>query len=158
MIFYSLLLLILNVFTLQGVAQEEDLVNPLSQDLVSVKKLRVDNQIGDIFVVVRKDGHLDGHPYIVELRPACGPEAKDWKTLKVADSQSACLVVKDSEKLQTESKKLTVVIHEANSIQYNVNSMREPVNGKIVANDPQCSTNSKPFQFDVSEFCKKKRK
>lgn len=158
MILYSLFFLVLNMFSLQGIADEGEQINPLDADLVSVKKFRMDNQVGDVFVIVRKDGHMNGHPYIVELRPSCGPETTDWKPLKVADSQSACSVVKGTEKLKTDKKELSVMIHEANAILYNVNSMTAPVKGKAVVNDPQCSPEASEFKFNLADFCKKKKR
>lgn len=159
MILYSLFFLILNMFSLQGIADEgSGQINPLDADVVSVKKFRLDNQIGDVFVIVRKDGHMNGHPYIVELRPSCGPETSDWKPLKVADSQSACSVVQGTEKLNGGKKELSLQIFEANSILYNVNSMKATVAGKPVANDPQCAPQSSEFKFNLADFCKKKKR
>lgn len=159
MIIYSLIFAALNLFSVQGIADEgEGTINPAAEDLVSVKKFRLDNKVGDVFVIVRKDGHMDGHPYIVELRPSCGPEVKEWKNLNVADSQSACAVVPNTEKMNTAKKEVLVRLHEANGILYNVNSMKAAVNGKAMVNDPQCSPTAQDFKFDLSEFCNKKRK
>lgn len=159
MILYSLFFLVLNMFSIPGIADEgEGQINPAAEDLVSVKKFRLDNKVGDVFVVVRKDGHMNGHSYVVELRPSCGPEVLEWKNLKVADSQSACAVAPNTEKLNSEKKELQIQIFEANEILYNVNSMKAPVNGKAVSNDPQCSNTAINFKFDLSEFCNKKKK
>lgn len=159
MIIYSLFFMILNMFSLQVVADESaGQINPLDSDVVSAKKFRVDNQVGDVFVIVRKDGHMNGHPYIVELRASCGPETSDWKSLKVADSQSACNVVQGTEKLLGDKKELSVQIFEANAILYNVNSMKAPVQGKAVANDPQCAPQANDFKFSLADFCKKKKR
>lgn len=155
-----MLQLIFSLLMIQGSQAHEDefTYNPSAENLISVQSLRVDNQIGDVFVIVRNDGHLLGHPYIIELRPNCGGVEKDWKKLKVADSQSACFVMKGTESVDPSNKTLSLKIYEANSVMMNVASMTEPVQGKALDVKPQCSPTATVFTFQLKNFCQAKPK
>jgi hypothetical protein len=145
----STISLILFAIVFPSFSAEE--TNPTDQNLVSVDRLNAGGAIGDIFVIVRKDGHLDGQPYVAELRPSCGNSSGQWKNFEAVDSESACFVVPSTTKLLAGGQKIELKLHKSNAESYNGQTMQ----GKLSIL-PECTKNSQTFTFDLKNLCSRK--
>lgn len=66
---------------------------------------------GEVFVVIRSGGHLQGLPYVIEIRPTCGQKNKSWQDLRGRDSMSACQVDLNSPALNPQGNQILIKIN-----------------------------------------------
>lgn len=103
---------------------------------------------GRVHVLVHKNGHTLGKPFVIEIRPDCEGNA-DWNKLPVMDVESACEVSVSSTKINKAGNEIIVRIKGPDQKAYNSGDL------KILKSKASiCSKEIKEQRFDISSFCK----
>ena len=128
-----------------------DSKNPSADDLVEAKTFGVADKTKtkkSLHVVIRKDGHLIGKPFIIEIRADCRGSGASWRKLEVGDMESACGVRRETLKYDPDNASVQIEYFDTDADAFNEESLhaRDPVS-------PRCETKTKTFQVKFSELC-----
>ena len=136
------------VFTFPTWGQDTTLVRN-SDSVLSVKAFPLEGGKGSVYVVIRKDGHIAARPYIIELRPSCGAQNADWRTLQVADSRSVCDIAPETSTLN-ESYSISVMVRDVNSAKLEKSQRMTASKSDINV----CNTKGRAEKISTRDFCK----
>ncbi len=118
-----------------------------------VQVFGVGGKVGTLAVSIRKDGHLLGEPYVIELRPSCGTRnlsVSQLMTKHAQDVKSACLAYSDTVKFDKEQNKITVTIQEVDYAYQSDFILKHP---KQVTRT-RCLPDLVTYEFDLLNLCK----
>ena len=127
-------------------ANEGELVK-LRSALVN-KSFELDDNKGLVHVVIHSRGHLQGMPYVVDLRPACAGDKKSWDKLDALDVKSACAVDVNSLSINNEKTEISILVHNPSLKSYN-KQMQSGVRNV----QPECETQAVKHTFSIKDFC-----
>lgn len=118
---------------------------------LKVKPLKVGGEIGTVTVMVHKEGHLLGEPYVAELYPTCGAKNKTWRKIEVRDVKSACVIYPNTIALSPDKKKITMKIQEVDYSYQTMFALKYPQRETKTRCLPEIAT----YTFDLEGICKK---
>ncbi|MCB0377460.1 MAG: hypothetical protein KDD33_03120 [Bdellovibrionales bacterium] len=104
---------------------------------------------GKAFLVVRKDEHLLGRPFQVEVRAQCPGDASQVEDLAIKDSYSVCDLEPDSVKLNKKRSALALKTKEANVAAYEDQIAKGNMSAGV-----DCMRTTKILKFSLTDLCK----
>ena len=142
-------LIFLAIFVLALPVQGEEVARLRSVHTLETLEYDVGGDVGKLFVTIRKDGHLLGKPFNVELRPQCGQKKSAVADLRVVDMESACRLDKESLSWDPNLKKLSLRMWDVAAQDHSLKVLSQQSTQSI-----PCEGNAKTFVFDLSNLCR----
>ena len=112
---------------------------------------KIFSQVGDaeaIHVLVHTGGHLNGQPFVIQLRPDCEKRGVNWRKLNIEMAESACFVDKNAIELNRMTQEIFVKIKKVDQEDYSKQLREDPLNLK-----PKCEKDTSILRFDAKELC-----
>lgn len=120
-------------------------------DSTFVKTLS-NQKYGQFHIAVRKDGHQNGLPYLIEIRASCGgARAKNWLKVKVSDVKSACGVNTKSFKYDADQMVASMEYFDVDWEEFD--ARRKANGGNTGSLEPKCKTTPDTAKFSLPEVC-----
>lgn len=107
--------------------------SPAAADVVRVRYFDLTGGHGRVFIIVRKDGEVSSHRYVVEARPTCGTKTNNWRDLPIMPITAACHIDAASVHFDASS----------NSVMFEI----------FRSAGADCKKESEPIRFPLTHLC-----
>lgn len=115
---------------------------------LKVKSFKVGGKTGNVTVMVHKEGHLLGEPYVAEVYPSCGKN-RTYRSLEMRDVKSACVIYPNTIAISKGKKKITMKIQEVDYSYQTSFALKYPKRTTKTRCLPEMST----YTFDLEGIC-----